>query len=123
VLRIHFNDTNPLNLGDWKKDKLGEILRRSRTSPFVMALHNFGPRKIVELLAEKGLNGYCEKRTSYTGICELCIDICNNPEAVSMVETIFDDEENKVKLIAGQVYQNTYKYLIRSGFLELPESV
>lgn len=120
---IHFNKLNPLNLGDWKEEKLRTILRRSRTSPFVMALHNFGPDGIVKMLNKKNLPVETIKRDKYTGICELCIDICNCPNIVENLEKIFDDEKVKNQLIAGQIYQNAYKYLKTNGFIDLPDII
>ncbi len=116
----HFGERNPLNTGNWKSERLRDILRRSRTSPFVMALHNIGPKGILDLLYKYGYSDILQKRDYYTGICELCIDICNNPDIVSAMESLFNKDEIKSQLIAGQVYQQSFSYLKKNGFLDLP---
>lgn len=118
---VNFEETNPLNLGNWKHESLANILRRAKSSPFVMALNNKGPKGIVELAKKNGFEHLLRRRSEYTGICELCIDICNSPEAVRKIESSFNDTELRLKLIAGQVYQQSHIYLKKLGYLELPQ--
>lgn len=118
---VNFEEMNPLNLGNWKHESLGNILRKAKSSPFVMALNNIGPKGIVELAKKNGFGHLLRRRSEYTGICEVCIDICNSPEIASRLENSFNDPELKLKLIAGQVYQQSHIYLKKLGYLELPE--
>ncbi len=118
---VEFEPSNPLNLGNWKEESLGAILRRARTSPLVMALHNKGPRYIANLLDINMEIIRSGKQKSYTGICELCTDICNNPEIVDGIDNKFQEPSMKSRLIAAQVYQQSYAYLTRNEYLDLPE--
>jgi len=74
---VCFENHNPLNLGNWKEEKLSHILRKHKTHPIVMALHNFGPKYLFEMLESEFPNSKLPKRENYTGICELCVDLCN----------------------------------------------
>lgn len=117
---VEFEQANPLNLGNWKKESLAIILRRARTSPLVMALHNQGPKFVAKLV---GLNMTAQKTTrrGYTGICELCTDMCNSPAIVKKIDKSLQEPSMKSRLIAAQVYQQSFAYLKNNEYLDLPE--
>ncbi len=118
---VEFNDANPLNLGDWREESLDVILKRARTNPLIAALHNIGPVGIISLL--NGVDGSTKpiRRAEYTGVCELCVDMCNNPRVVDSMASVFEQPNVKLKLIAGQAYQQCYTFLEQNQFLDLPE--
>lgn len=105
-----FRNGNPFNLGNWRKESLRVLLRNHRTSVFVMAVNNFGPSELVNLV-RRSRPVETPKRACYTGMCEVCIDIMNNPEAVAALQETFEDPDTLTKLIAGQVYQQSCSYL------------
>lgn len=119
---VNFNPTNPLNLGNWKTENLQVILRRAKVSPLVISLNNFGPKGIIDLLEVHGFSNLIKLRNEYSGICELCIDICNNRDIIEKLDHIYDDQTLRMKLIAGQAYQQSYLYLRKLGYLELPDN-
>lgn len=118
---IEFNDSNPLNLGNWREEKLSHILIRARGNPLIAALHNLGPRGILTLLEENGFSAAVKSREAYTGICELCVDMCNTPSLVAEMEALFSRPEIAMRLIAGQAYQQCFRYLEKNKYLGLPQ--
>ena len=118
---VEFNDSNPLNLGNWREESLALILKRARRNPLVAALHNIGPKGIISLLDKVDSSAIAPRRNLYTGICELCVDMCNNPGTVNSMASVFEQPRVKLQLIAGQVYQQCYTFLGQNNFLDLPE--
>lgn len=119
---IHFSRENPLHLGNWRKEPLSKILRRARSDAFIMALSNQGPAGLIKMIDGDGMAEYFpRRRKTFTGICELCLDICNNPHLVHSIEKHFALKTVQSKLIAGQACQQSLSYLQRLGFLELPQ--
>lgn len=118
---VHFAGENPLNLGNWKTERMRDILRKSRTSPYVMALHNLGPRNLHKMVMDSDSSFTPHNRSEYMGICELCIDMMNDKEFITHSDKLFEDSGLQLRLIAGQIYQQSYMYMKKSGFLDLPE--
>jgi len=118
---VHFREKNPLNLGNWKNEDLSTILRRARTSPLVMALYSFGPKRIAELLDSVSHYDNVRQRPQYTGICELCVDMCNQENTVAVMERVLCQPEMSMKLIASIAYQQSFRYLDRFDYMDLPE--
>jgi organic radical activating enzyme len=104
---VDFNEFNPLNVGDWKREDLGTILSKYEVDPLVMAISNFGPKFFTDLLKEHCAFEKLTKRKFYTGKCDLCIDICNNPEVVLSIREMLEDPVLRMRLVAGQVYQQS----------------
>ena len=117
---INFKSRNPLNLGNWKEEELGTILRRSRTSPLVMFLYSLGPKLLYDSLMNYDVEASIKCRAKYSGICELCVDICNNTDILKTMESMFLHQEMKQKLIASQIYQQSHMFLKKQDYLDLP---
>jgi|GEM_PF-1962805 len=118
---IHFSRENPLNLGNWREESIRTILHRARTDAFTMMLNNFGPVGFLRMVRERNgrIAGFRKRRT-YTGICELCLDMLNNRDLVRAAERLFEDRELQMKMIAGQVYLQSHIFLKDKGYLDLP---
>jgi hypothetical protein len=111
---IEFTRSNPLNLGNWREEPLADILRRGRANPFVMIMNNKGPMELVRQLQARGfdpLNG--TRRATYSGICDLCIDLLNCPSTVAASNAAFADPQLQMQMVAGQVYQQAVDHLQR----------
>lgn len=101
---IDFHGANPLNVGNWRKEEIRTILLRHRMDPLIMAVCNLGPKYLTELLKQHGALDKLENRDFYTGRCELCVDLLNNPEVVDVLRKQLDDPKLRMRLTAGQVF-------------------
>lgn len=75
--------TSPLNVGSLDESSLTDLLRKHRDDPILETIRAFGPARLrQELSGIPGFEGF-EWKNSYSGICDLCIHINSNPEAVA----------------------------------------
>lgn len=75
--------TSPLNVGSLNESSLTNLLERHRDDPILETIRVFGPARLrQELSGIPGFEDFAWKN-SYSGICDLCIHINSNPEAVA----------------------------------------
>jgi hypothetical protein len=75
--------TSPLNVGSLDTSSLTDLLRRHRDDPILDTIRAFGPARLRQELSRiPGFENF-EWKNSYSGICDLCIHINSNPEAVA----------------------------------------
>ena len=86
-----------------------------------MALYSLGPKRIAELVDSVSRYDSVKQRPQYTGICELCVDMCNQENTVAAMESVLCEPEMSMKLIAALAYQQSFRYLDRFDYLNLPE--
>jgi MoaA/NifB/PqqE/SkfB family radical SAM enzyme len=78
--------SSPLVLGNVNRESLASILTRGREDPVLEAINRVGPFGIHHLLKEDPrFQAASPGRKSYTGMCELCLDICNNPHVIDLL--------------------------------------
>ena len=74
---------SPLVLGSTRDTPLGELLARHRDEPIIQTIRAYGPERLRSELAR--LPGF-ERfpfRERYGGMCELCLHVTSQPEAVA----------------------------------------
>lgn len=75
--------TSPLNVGSLNESSLTDLLRKHRDDPILETIRTFGPARLrQELSSIPGFEDFAWKN-SYSGICDLCIHVNSNPEAVA----------------------------------------
>jgi len=89
---LYMKRTNPLLLGNAQRESLYSILERGLQNPFMKVINTRGPIGLLEDLTANGLGGLVVIRPVYEDACQLCLDICNNPEAVGALETLYSVE-------------------------------
>jgi len=74
---------SPLVLGATRDAPLDELFRRHRGDPVLQTIRAYGPARLRDELAR--LPGFADFpfRESYGGMCELCLQITSDPEAVA----------------------------------------
>jgi hypothetical protein len=89
-----------------------------------MAIANVGPLGLIDILRKYYSDNvkYKKKGEKYTGICEICLDLCNDNQTVNKLRRAFNDKELQTKLVAGQVYIQSFDMMRHFGFLELPNT-
>lgn len=89
---------SPLFLGNASAEPLEDILARGLTDPILEIIYNLGPYGLHQLLKGHPFGRERFKaRSAYTGICELCLDITNDPELVSALrERLLDKDAQRL---------------------------
>lgn len=97
--------SSPLRLGNASIEPLEDILARAVQDPFLEVILNTGPYGLYQLLKEHpvGLARF-KARPTYTGICELCQDITNDPELVSAVRERLSDGDAQRLLAVSRLW-------------------
>lgn len=94
---------SPLLLGDATKEPLDDILARGLKDPILEVIHNLGPYGLLQLLKDHPVGRERFKaRSSYTGICELCLDITSDPELVrALRERLLERDVRRLVVASG----------------------
>jgi hypothetical protein len=93
---------SPLMLGNATAEPLEDILARAVQDPILEIIFNLGPYGLYHLLKDHPLGRErFEARSVYTSICDLCLDITNDPELVSAVrERLSDDDARRLVAVS-----------------------
>jgi Radical SAM superfamily/4Fe-4S single cluster domain len=94
---------SPLFLGDATAEPLEDILARGLKDPILEIIYNLGPYGLHQLLKDHPFGRERFKaRSVYTGICELCLDITNDPELVSALrERLLDKDAQRLLAVSA----------------------
>ncbi|WP_282213493.1 radical SAM/SPASM domain-containing protein [Methylococcus capsulatus] len=97
--------SSPLRLGNTLEEPLEDILARSRQDPFLEMIHVAGPYGLYKLLKDLPAGEACLKtRPAYSSICDLCLDVTNDPKLVTAVrERIADIDAQRLR-VAGRLW-------------------
>lgn len=97
---------SPLYLGDARREPLDAILRRSRKDPLLEAIHLIGPAGLLRLLGRvPGIRERVPRRKRYSGICDLCLDLTNDPVVVEELRRRLRTPEAMAYLEAGRMWR------------------
>jgi hypothetical protein len=94
-----------LRLGNTNVEPLENILHRAAHDPIFEVILNTGPYGLYQLLKEHPLGQKSfKKRRAYTGICELCMDITNDPELINALRERLSEGEMLPFLVASRMW-------------------
>jgi hypothetical protein len=92
---------SPLFLGNAKKEPLQTILSRGLNDPILKVISSLGPYGLYLLLKNHPIAAQFRARSEYSGFCELCLDITNEPELVSAIrERLLDIDVDALVALA-----------------------
>ncbi|MBI2305989.1 MAG: radical SAM protein [Rhodocyclales bacterium] len=86
---------NPLALGNALEEDLFAIIQKALANPFMKVINTRGPKGLLDDLHAHGHARIVPLRAYYTDTCQLCLDICNNPQAVAVLREIYADPETQ----------------------------
>lgn len=92
---------SPLLLGNAEAEPLGDILERAARDPILEVISLLGPYGLYLLLKDHpaGRNLF-KARDRYSGICDLCLDITDEPESVAAVRERIGEPDFQALLAA-----------------------
>jgi hypothetical protein len=102
----HFSaSTSPLRLGNAEQEPLDDILARGRADPILEAISLIGPRGLHALLQrDTDAAARFQPRATYSGICELCLDITNSPQLVAALRRRLEEPDAQMTLAAARMW-------------------
>lgn len=96
---------SPLILGDATKEPLEAILSRATRNPILEIILQLGPYGLYLLLQAHPIGRKRFKaRSAYSGMCELCLDITNDPELVDAVHERLRDADARRIVAASKLW-------------------
>lgn len=97
---------SPLFLGDAAAEPLADILERGLNDPLLEIIYNLGPFGLYHLLMDDPVGReQFAKRSTYTGICELCLDITGNPELVKVLRERLSGRDAQRLVLASALWR------------------
>lgn len=97
--------SSPLRLGNTSEEPLEDILARARQDPLLELILVAGPHGLYQLLKDHPVGrARFKARPAYTGICELCMDITNDPELVNAARERLADLDAQRMRVASQLW-------------------
>lgn len=90
---LYMNKTNPLYLGNAQNENLLDILSRGLNNSYMKVINTRGPYGLFEDLNNNGYGHLIKYRERYTDACQLCLDILNDPDLVSLLESIYSEKD------------------------------
>ncbi|WP_263383334.1 radical SAM protein [Granulicella arctica] len=103
------NPDSPLTLGNTNDESLESIFSRSVNDPLLEAISNVGPYALFNLIKdEPSLKDTLPVRSSYTGICEVCLDLSSVPEVITKLrERISEPAVNRLMSAMSIYYKSS----------------
>jgi hypothetical protein len=94
---------SPLVLGNAGEEPLDTILDRAVRDPLLEVIALLGPYGLHLLLQGTGVADLYRERASYSGICDLCLDLTDSPAIVTAIRNRLDDERARALLTAARL--------------------
>ena len=95
---------HPLVLGNLRKNSLNEILDNAEINPILHAIRIWGPRKLISIIKEAGLNQYLPKRYIKDSVCNACYNLMSNRKIIEFLNQLTKDPEFQQKVAYARVY-------------------
>ncbi len=97
---------SPLFLGNVFQEPLRSILSRALNDPILEIIYNVGPYGLYHLLKQHPVGQErFRPRSAYTGICELCLDVTNDPAFVEAIRERLEDQDVQRLLVASRLWR------------------
>ncbi len=111
---------SPLYLGNAKQESLGTILRRALEDPVLDLIHNLGPYGLYHLLKDmpEKETPKVKKRGRYASICELCLDLTNDPLLVDTIRQTLSNADIQRLVAASRLRTKALASSQKSAYVE-----
>lgn len=105
---LHSAKTSTLVLGNANEEPLENIFARAVKNPILQVLEILGSYGFYELLKGHRLEHKMLSRRAegYSTICDLCLDVTNNPELVAAVVERLEDKDAKTLVAAAKLWRD-----------------
>lgn len=101
---ITLDPPHPLFLGNLYQNSLSEILDNAEISPILHTLRIWGPRKIVSLIKEYGMDNILIDDYIDDCVCDACYKLLYKKEIREFLTNIAKEEKYKEKIAYARIY-------------------
>jgi organic radical activating enzyme len=109
---IDLDSPHPLVLGNLRENPLGEILEKAQSNTILHAIRAWGPKKLIPLIQDAGLDHLLPERYIKDSVCDACYNLMANARIVEFLNELAEDSE----------FRRTVAYA-RAYYLQEPEMV
>jgi organic radical activating enzyme len=101
---IGIQQPHPLYLGNLRQEKLQTILGRAETNSYVHIIRMWGPRKLAQLLTERGQEHLLPDQFIKGSQCDTCYKLFTDKEIINALNTILQDKKIIDLIAYGRLY-------------------
>jgi MoaA/NifB/PqqE/SkfB family radical SAM enzyme len=101
---IDLKSRHPLLLGNLRKNSLREILDDAEANPILHSIRVWGPKKLITIGKETGLNQYLPKKYIKNSVCYACYSLMSNNKTLEFLEELAKDFEFNRKVAYARAY-------------------
>ena len=111
---IDLKSQHPLVLGNLNHSTLESILDRSEMNPILHSIRIWGPKKLVSIMKDAGLNQCIPKKFIKNSICDACYALMSNEQAIKYLDTLSLDKEFCRKVAYARLYYLNEPEMLKS---------
>lgn len=111
---INLPSSHPLLLGNLHENTLQKILDNAELNSILHAIRIWGPKKLISLIKDAGLDAYLPERYIKDSVCNACYKLMSNSRIIAFLFQLDRDVEFKRKVAYARVY-----YLKETKMVEL----
>lgn len=101
---VDLRTPHPLLLGSLRKNCLKEILDGAESNSILHTIRIWGPKKIISLIENAGLDKHLPDEYVKDSICNACYCLMSNEEIVNFLNQLADDVEFTRKVAYARIY-------------------
>jgi MoaA/NifB/PqqE/SkfB family radical SAM enzyme len=101
---IDLKTPHPLILGNLKQNSLEEILDQAELNVVLHAIRIWGPKFLIKLVREAGLESELPKTYIKDSVCHACYELMANPQIVDFLMDLQNDSELVRKVAYARIY-------------------
>lgn len=101
---IDLPSSHPLILGNLRKNSLQEILDNAELNPILHAIRVWGPKKLISMVKEAGLDRYLPEKYIKDSACNACYSLMSNSKIVEFLNQLSMDAEFRRKVAYARIY-------------------
>jgi hypothetical protein len=90
-------------LGNAEEEPLEQILERAVHDPILEVISLLGPYGLYLLLKQSEARDLYQERSSYSTVCDLCLDLTNSMEIIAAVREHMTDSRAQALLTAARM--------------------
>jgi hypothetical protein len=101
---IDLSSPHPIFLGNLRQTSLHEILEKAQSNTILHAIRVWGPKKLISLIREVGLDLQLPDTYIKDSVCDACYNLMANAKIVDFLHLIAADAEFKRKVAYARAY-------------------
>ncbi len=96
--------SDPLCLGNLRKESLESVLERAETNPMLHLLRLWGPHRMVTILKSRGHGDILPKRYIRGCHCDICTKLLSEKQIAGRIAEILDEPKTRADIAFARLY-------------------